>query len=84
MFSATAYNHAYADTGLFCIHASAPPTYVKEMIQVIIKELINMAGEICPIELRVSEYSCLQEKVLKSLKNHFKFKFWKNFAKIHL
>lgn len=54
MFSATQYNHAYADTGLFCIHASAPPSHVKEMVQVILKEMINMAGAICPIELKVS------------------------------
>uniref|UniRef100_A0A1S4J4F8 Mitochondrial-processing peptidase subunit alpha n=1 Tax=Culex quinquefasciatus TaxID=7176 RepID=A0A1S4J4F8_CULQU len=28
MYSATAYNHAYGDSGLFCIHATAPPTHV--------------------------------------------------------
>jgi hypothetical protein len=28
MYNATAYNHAYADSGLFCIHASAHPTKV--------------------------------------------------------
>ncbi|KAG8225571.1 hypothetical protein J437_LFUL002088 [Ladona fulva] len=31
MFNATAYNHAYVDTGLFCIHASAPPNYVQKI-----------------------------------------------------
>lgn len=54
MYSATAYNHAYSDSGIFCIHASAPPSYVREMVQVIIREMIAMAGEICPVELRVS------------------------------
>lgn len=54
MFSATQYNHSYSDTGLFCIHASAPPANVKEMVQVILTEMIKMAGDICPIELRVS------------------------------
>lgn len=42
MYSATAYNHAYNDTGLFCIHASAPPQHVKDMVEVITKELVNM------------------------------------------
>ncbi|XP_076233343.1 mitochondrial-processing peptidase subunit alpha isoform X2 [Calliopsis andreniformis] len=31
LYSATAYNHAYADTGLFCIHASCTPSHVREM-----------------------------------------------------
>lgn len=44
MYSATAYNHAYSDTGLFCIHASAPPTHVRGMIEVITKELVTMAS----------------------------------------
>ena len=28
MYNATAYNHAYVDSGVFCIHASAHPTEV--------------------------------------------------------
>jgi processing peptidase subunit alpha len=43
MYSATAYNHAYNDTGLFCIHASAPPTHVRGLVEVITKELVTMA-----------------------------------------
>jgi hypothetical protein len=54
MFSATAYNHAYMDTGLFCIHASAPPANVHEMVEVIVKELVNMAGALGQPELQVS------------------------------
>lgn len=53
MYSATAYNHAYNDTGLFCIHASAPPNYVRDMVEVIVKELVNMAGHVGDQELRV-------------------------------
>lgn len=53
MYSATAYNHAYADTGLFCIHASAPPTHLSELVEVLVKELVNMAGHIGDQELRV-------------------------------
>jgi processing peptidase subunit alpha len=53
MFSATAYNHAYLDSGLFCIHASAPPANVQEMVEVIVKELVNMAGVLGEPELQV-------------------------------
>jgi processing peptidase subunit alpha len=55
MYNATAYNQAYADTGLFCIHASAPPSHVKQMAEVIVKEMVNMAGSISKSELEVSE-----------------------------
>lgn len=56
MYSATAYNHAYNDTGLFCIHASAPPNYVRDMVEVIVKELVNMASSIGDQELRVCNF----------------------------
>lgn len=54
MYSATAYNHAYADSGLFCIHASAPPTHLRELVEVIVKEIVNMCGSITDEELRVN------------------------------
>lgn len=44
MYSATAYNHAYSDTGLFCIHASAPPSNLRDMAEVITRELVNMTS----------------------------------------
>lgn len=53
MYSATAYNNAYTDTGLFCIHASSPPEYVRDMVEVIVKEMVAMAGNISDHELRV-------------------------------
>lgn len=53
MYSATAYNHAYSDSGLFCIHASAPPTHLRDMIEVIVKELGNMGSNITSQELKV-------------------------------
>lgn len=43
MYSATAYNHAYADSGVFCIHASAPPQSVRQMVEVITRELVAMS-----------------------------------------
>lgn len=43
MYSATAFNHAYADSGVFCIHASAPPQSVRQMVEVITRELVAMS-----------------------------------------
>lgn len=43
MYSATAFNHSYNDSGLFCIHASAPPQNVKNMVEVVTRELVTMA-----------------------------------------
>lgn len=43
MYSATAFNHSYNDSGLFCIHASAPPQNVKGMVEVVTRELVTMA-----------------------------------------
>uniref|UniRef100_A0A1L8E0U1 Mitochondrial-processing peptidase subunit alpha n=1 Tax=Nyssomyia neivai TaxID=330878 RepID=A0A1L8E0U1_9DIPT len=48
MYSATAFNHAYNDSGIFCIHASAPPSNVRGMVEVLTKELVTMAT--CPGE----------------------------------
>lgn len=44
MYSATAYNHSYNDSGLFCIHASAPPSHVRNMVEVITREMVSMAS----------------------------------------
>jgi len=53
LYSATAYNHAYADTGLFCIHASCTPSYVKDMVEVIIHEMVTMTSGVSDNELAV-------------------------------
>ena len=34
MYSATAYNHAYNDSGIFCIHASCHPQQMQDLTQV--------------------------------------------------
>ncbi|ERL94085.1 hypothetical protein D910_11367 [Dendroctonus ponderosae] len=68
MYSATAYNHAYNDTGLFCIHASAPPNYVRDMVEVIVKELVNMASSIGDQELRRAKTQ-LQSMLLMNLES---------------
>lgn len=43
MFSATAYNQSYMDSGVFYIHASAPPQYLDDMCTVIGQEILKMA-----------------------------------------
>uniref|UniRef100_A0A8C2LPN4 Mitochondrial-processing peptidase subunit alpha n=1 Tax=Cricetulus griseus TaxID=10029 RepID=A0A8C2LPN4_CRIGR len=42
MYNATSYHHSYEDTGLLCIHASADPRQVREMVEIITKEFILM------------------------------------------
>ncbi|CAG9772471.1 unnamed protein product [Ceutorhynchus assimilis] len=68
MYSATAYNHAYNDTGLFCIHASAPPNYVRDMVEVIVKEMVNMAKHVGEEELRRAKTQ-LQSMLLMNLES---------------
>jgi len=46
MYSATAFNHAYSDSGVFCISSSAHPTQLQSLAQVIIHELSCLTGEI--------------------------------------
>ena len=68
MYSATAYNHAYNDTGLFCIHASAPPTHVRGMVEVLTKELFTMSTEPGQQELRRAKTQ-LQSMLLMNLES---------------
>uniref|UniRef100_A0A6Q2Y9I8 Mitochondrial-processing peptidase subunit alpha n=1 Tax=Esox lucius TaxID=8010 RepID=A0A6Q2Y9I8_ESOLU len=44
MYNATSYHHSYEDSGLLCIHASADPRQVREMVEIITREFIQMAG----------------------------------------
>ncbi|KAK4337218.1 hypothetical protein RND71_043317 [Anisodus tanguticus] len=52
MYNATAYNHGYSDSGLFCIHASSDPNKVRDLIKVICSEARKMAGKIDSVELK--------------------------------
>ncbi|XP_058380464.1 mitochondrial-processing peptidase subunit alpha isoform X2 [Diceros bicornis minor] len=51
MYNATSYHHSYEDTGLLCIHASADPRQVREMVEIITREFILMAGTVDVVEL---------------------------------
>ncbi|XP_065156191.1 mitochondrial-processing peptidase subunit alpha-like [Atheta coriaria] len=68
MYSATAYNHAYADSGLFCIHASAPPAQLRDMVEVIVKEMVFMTNNITETELRRAKTQ-LQSMLLMNLES---------------
>ena len=41
MYNATAYNHSYEDSGVFCIHASAHPSQMRDMVEVVVKQMVN-------------------------------------------
>ncbi|XP_068105221.1 mitochondrial-processing peptidase subunit alpha [Hyperolius riggenbachi] len=51
MYNATCYHHSYEDTGLLCIHASADPRQVREMVEIITREFALMAGSVGEVEL---------------------------------
>uniref|UniRef100_A0A1B0AKH3 Mitochondrial-processing peptidase subunit alpha n=1 Tax=Glossina palpalis gambiensis TaxID=67801 RepID=A0A1B0AKH3_9MUSC len=68
MYSATAYNHSYIDSGLFCIHASAPPNNVKDMVEVVTREMVNMASSPGREELSRSKIQ-LQSMLLMNLES---------------
>lgn len=51
MYSATAVHHSYSDSGIFCIHASADPGMMRELVEVIIREFHHMAKNIEQSEL---------------------------------
>lgn len=68
MYNATAYNHGYIDSGLFCIHSSADPSKVRDLITVITTEARKMAGKIDPIELKRAKAQ-LQSMLLMNLES---------------
>ncbi|XP_057580062.1 mitochondrial-processing peptidase subunit alpha isoform X3 [Hippopotamus amphibius kiboko] len=51
MYNATSYHHSYEDTGLLCIHASADPRQVREMVEIVTREFVLMAGSVDVVEL---------------------------------
>ncbi|XP_055056654.1 mitochondrial-processing peptidase subunit alpha [Misgurnus anguillicaudatus] len=51
MYNATSYHHSYEDSGLLCIHASADPRQVREMVEIITREFIQMSGTAGEMEL---------------------------------
>ncbi|XP_047499626.1 mitochondrial-processing peptidase subunit alpha-like [Penaeus chinensis] len=68
MHNATAYNHAYSDSGLFCIHASAHPSHLGELTQVLTREFAAMAGHVGKEELQRAKVQ-LQSMLLMNLES---------------
>ena len=54
LYNATCYNHSYADTGLFCIHASADPKKGRDLVETIVNEYKKMAGPVEKVPLLFS------------------------------
>ena len=44
------YNHSYADSGIFCIHASCHPTHLRELVEIVCMELVAMEGSVNMVE----------------------------------
>ncbi|KAK8749038.1 hypothetical protein OTU49_015653 [Cherax quadricarinatus] len=68
MHNATAYNHAYSDSGVFCIHASAHPSHLGELTQVLTREFAAMAGYTSKEELERAKVQ-LQSMLLMNLES---------------
>jgi mitochondrial-processing peptidase subunit alpha len=51
MYNSTAYNHSYADAGLFCIRASGPPEKINEMAKIILKQFFLLTEGVDKAEL---------------------------------
>ncbi|XP_063000759.1 mitochondrial-processing peptidase subunit alpha [Elgaria multicarinata webbii] len=68
MYNATSYHHSYEDTGLLCIHASADPRQVREMVEIITREFILMAGAVGEVELERAKTQ-LQSMLMMNLES---------------
>lgn len=68
MNSCTAYNHAYADSGVFCIHSSSHPSQLRDAVSVTIREFVDMLGRISPSELSRAKKQ-LQSMLLMNLES---------------
>ncbi|VDM48713.1 unnamed protein product [Toxocara canis] len=51
MYNATAFNHAYADSGLFCIQSSSDPSQLYETVQVIVQQFLLLPNGVAKDEL---------------------------------
>ncbi|XP_063172296.1 mitochondrial-processing peptidase subunit alpha-like isoform X1 [Candoia aspera] len=68
MYNATSYHHSYEDTGLLCIHASADPRQVREMVEIVTREFVLMAGTMGEVELERAKTQ-LQSMLMMNLES---------------
>ena len=66
IYSAQAFHHAYADSGVFCINASCHPSQLRDLVNIIVKELFEMSSDIGLIELSRAKKQ-LQSMLLMNL-----------------
>lgn len=66
IYSATATNHSYADSGLFCIHVSSKPDRIANAVRVTTREMVAMASQPGSEELRRAKTQ-LQSMLLMNL-----------------
>lgn len=66
IYSATATNHSYTDSGLFCIHVSAQPEHITNALRVTVREMVAMASLPGSEELRRAKTQ-LQSMLLMNL-----------------
>ncbi|KAJ1374955.1 Mitochondrial-processing peptidase subunit alpha [Parelaphostrongylus tenuis] len=43
IYGATAYNHSYADAGLFCVHASSDPEQINDVLTIILDQFFKLS-----------------------------------------
>lgn len=65
-YNATAYNHAYQDGGVFCVHASADPRKLPDVVEIIGRECRDMQEPIDEVELKRAKAQ-LQSMLLMNL-----------------
>ncbi|KAK6759508.1 hypothetical protein RB195_021224 [Necator americanus] len=52
IYGATAYNHSYADAGLFCVHASSDPEQINDVLIVILEQFFKLTKGVEESELQ--------------------------------
>ncbi|EPB74371.1 peptidase M16 inactive domain protein [Ancylostoma ceylanicum] len=52
IYGATAYNHSYADAGLFCIHASSDPEQINDVLIIILDQFFKLLKGVEKAELQ--------------------------------
>ena len=66
MYNATAFNHAYADAGVFSIRAAGPPEYFQHMVKIILNEFLRLIDGVRVDELERAKVQ-LKSQIMMNL-----------------
>jgi len=66
MYNATAFNHSYADAGVFSIRASGPPEYFHHMVRIILNEFLRLVDGVRDDELERAKVQ-LKSQIMMNL-----------------